>query len=115
MDLPMNEFVVYRRCSEDNHLIGRWKVDTQASHTAAIVPFEPVALLEFRPGDMRIELKNGQVPAPVGVRYEVSCGVVTVTNLQLGEANRYRILAPDRAEGINAERPSWKLFLQRVD
>jgi hypothetical protein len=115
MDLPMDEYVVYRRCSEENQLLGRWKIDTQASHTTAIVPFEPVELMEFRNGDMRIQLKNGENPNPVPVTYRVDCDVVTVTNPQVGESNRYRLIASDRAEGINEKRPSWKLYLQRVD
>jgi hypothetical protein len=114
MDLPMDEFLVYRRCTQDNRLLGRWKVDTHASHTAAIVPFETVEVLEFRPGEMRMELTTGPDLGSVEVAYEVSCDLVAVKNVQLGEAHRYRILAADRAEGINELRPEWKLYFDRV-
>ena len=115
MDLPMDEFIVYRRCGDDNGLLGRWRVDTQASHSAAIVPFEPVEAMEFANDEMRVELRSGDDPPPVPVDYRVECDVVTVTNPKVGESQHYRVLGPDRIEGINDQRPAWKLYLLRVD
>jgi hypothetical protein len=114
MDLPMDEFLVYQKCTDRNRLLGRWTVDTQASHTAAIVPFEQIEVLEFRPGEMGIRLRGGNVPPAIPVIYQVECDVVSVTNPMMNETQRYRILGPDRAEGIMEDQPTWTLFFQRV-
>lgn len=114
MDLPLDEFLVYQKCTDRNRLLGRWTVDTHASHTAAIVPFEQIEILEFRDGEMRVRLRGGQEPPPVPVTYQVECDVVSVTNPAMSETQRYRMLSTDRAQGLIPEQPSWTLFFQRA-
>lgn len=79
-----------------------------------IVPFERVEVLEFTAGEMRVKLQQGGAPPPVSVTYRVACDLVTVTNPKKGESHRYRILGPDRIEGLDDVQPEWTLFLDRV-
>ena len=79
MELSTDQFLIYRRCSDTNRLIGRWKLDRDRSDS--VPDLAPISIFEFTKDEWRLEAKDQSAPRPASVTYEVDCDVVHLANL----------------------------------